>query len=79
VVRWPLDIENAARGLASPAALLRRISSMSSTTDSSAPAHPSTEEKLRALEDQLAHELMEDDARQELRDRVLKLRRRLGL
>jgi hypothetical protein len=33
---------------------------------------------LAALEDQLAHEMMEDEERQELRDRVLALRRRLG-
>jgi hypothetical protein len=31
------------------------------------------------LEDQLAHELMDDVERQELRDRVLALRRKLGL
>jgi predicted nucleic acid-binding Zn finger protein len=31
-----------------------------------------------ALEDQLAHELMEDEERQELRDRILHLRRRLS-
>jgi hypothetical protein len=46
--------------------------------DSSAPAHPSTEEKLQKLEERLAHELLSDEERQELRDRVLKLRRRLG-
>jgi uncharacterized Zn finger protein len=34
---------------------------------------------LAALEDQLSHELMDDEERQELRDRVLRLRRRLGL
>jgi SWIM zinc finger len=33
---------------------------------------------LAALEDQLAHELMDDTERQELRDRVLALRRRLA-
>jgi SWIM zinc finger len=33
---------------------------------------------LAALEDQLAHELMDDEERQELRDRVLKLRWRLS-
>jgi hypothetical protein len=33
---------------------------------------------LTALEDQLAHELMDDEERQELRDRVLRLRRRLA-
>jgi hypothetical protein len=45
--------------------------------DSSAPAHPSTAEKLAKLEERLAHELMDDEERQELRDRVLKLRWRL--
>jgi hypothetical protein len=44
----------------------------------SAPAHPSTAEELRVLEDQLRHELMPDEERQELRARVLRLRRRLG-
>jgi hypothetical protein len=62
------------------------------TKDSSAPAHPSSEDKptkpedlleahyscLERLEDQLAHELLDDEERQELRDRVLRLRRRLG-
>lgn len=33
---------------------------------------------LDALEDQLTHELMPDEERQELRDRVLRLRRRLS-
>jgi hypothetical protein len=33
---------------------------------------------LAALEDQLAHEFVDDEERQELRDRVLVLRRRLG-
>jgi hypothetical protein len=59
---------------------------------SSAPAHPSTAEKLpkpddtieahyaslERLEEKLAHELMDHAERQELRDRVLALRRRLG-
>jgi hypothetical protein len=49
------------------------------TTDSSAPAHPSTAEKLAKLEERLAHELMDDEERQELRDRVLLLRREIGL
>jgi hypothetical protein len=48
------------------------------TTDSSAPAHPSTAEKLAKLEERLAHELMDDEERQELRDRVLLLRQRLS-
>ena len=46
----------------------------------SAPAHPAPEEKhLARLEERLAHELMGDEERQELRDRVIRLRRRLGL
>jgi hypothetical protein len=48
------------------------------TKDSSVPAHTSTAEKLAKLEERLAHELLSDEERQELRDRVLKLRRRLG-
>jgi hypothetical protein len=48
------------------------------TTDSSAPAHPSPEEKrLAKLEARLAHELMDDEGQMELRDQVLALRRRL--
>jgi hypothetical protein len=40
---------------------------------------PSTEEeRLARLEERLRHELMDDEERQELRDRVLALRRRLG-
>jgi hypothetical protein len=46
------------------------------STDSSARAHPSTKEKLAKLEEKLAHELMDDEEFQELRDRVL---RKLGL
>ena len=44
-------------------------------------AHPRTptEEKLAKQEERLVHELMDDEERQELRDRVLALRRRLGL
>ena len=34
---------------------------------------------LTALEESYRHELMDEDERQELRDRVLRLRRRLGL
>jgi hypothetical protein len=56
---------------------------------SSAPAHPSTDEKpddtlqahyacLERLEDRYRHELMDDEERQEIRDRVLALRRRLS-
>jgi hypothetical protein len=62
------------------------------TTDSSAPTHPSTEEKPTKPDDLEAHysclERLEDDLRhadlgieercQELRDRVLRLRRRLS-
>jgi hypothetical protein len=48
------------------------------TTDSSAPAHPSTEEKrLAKLEDRYRHELMADDERMELHDRIARIRRRL--
>jgi hypothetical protein len=61
------------------------------TKDSSAPAHSSTEEKklakpddleahyscLERLEESLAHELLPDEEREELRDRVLRLRRRM--
>jgi len=35
--------------------------------------------QLRSLEERLRHELMDDEERQELRDRVLRLRRRLSL
>jgi hypothetical protein len=45
---------------------------------SSAPAHPFTEEKLAKLEERLAHELMDDEERQELRNRVMGLRRQLS-
>jgi hypothetical protein len=50
------------------------------TKNSTAPTpHPSTqEERLAKLEERLARELMDDEERQELRDRVLALRRRLG-
>lgn len=59
------------------------------TDKSSAPAQPTTDEKpddtieahyacLERLEDRLAHELMDDEERQELRDRILELRRSLG-
>jgi hypothetical protein len=50
------------------------------TKDSSAPAHPSTEEKkLAKLEERLAHELMDDEERLQLKERTLRLRRKLGL
>lgn len=40
--------------------------------------HEPTAEKRAKLEERLAHELMDDEERQELRDRVLALRRRLS-
>jgi hypothetical protein len=63
------------------------------TKKSSASAHLSSGEELpkpddtiethyaslERLEEKLAHALMDDEERQELRDRVLALRRRLGL
>ena len=51
------------------------------TPKSSAPhAHPSTVQKrLAKLEERYRHELLGDEERQELHDRVLHLRRRLGL
>jgi hypothetical protein len=50
------------------------------TLDERLLAHPRTptEEKLAKLEERLAHELMDDEERQELRDRVLALRRHLS-
>jgi len=45
----------------------------------SAPAHRSTKEKVAKLEERLAHELVDDEERQELRDRIVRLRRRLRL
>ena len=59
---------------------------------SSAPAHPSTAEKLpkpddtieahyaslERLEERYRHELLSDEERAELRDRVLRLRRKLS-
>jgi hypothetical protein len=45
---------------------------------SSAPAHPSTEDKrLAKLQERYRHELMDDDERLELRERRLGIRRRL--
>ena len=48
------------------------------TVESSAPAHsPSEREgKLTKLEERLRHELMDDEERQELRDRILRLGQR---
>jgi hypothetical protein len=40
--------------------------------------HEPTAEKLAKLEERLAHELMDDEERQELRECILKLRRRLA-
>ena len=62
------------------------------TDKSSAPAHPSIREKLpkpddtieahyaslERLEEKYRHKLLSDEERQELRDRVLRLRWRLG-
>jgi hypothetical protein len=49
------------------------------TKESSAPAHPSTEEKkLATLEEKYHHEIMDDEERQELRDRILRLRGETG-
>jgi hypothetical protein len=36
------------------------------------------EKRLARLEERLAHEFMPDEERQELRDQVIRLRRRLG-
>jgi hypothetical protein len=41
--------------------------------------HELTAGKLAKLEERLRHELLDDAERQELRDQVLRLRRRLGL
>ncbi len=45
VVPWAVDIEIAAHGLASLAALLRRLSSMSSKESLARPAPPTTEDQ----------------------------------
>jgi len=52
---------------------------MATTDSTSAPAHPPTAEELAKLEERCRHELMDDDERMELRDRILRLRRRLRL
>jgi hypothetical protein len=51
------------------------------TVDERILAHPRTptEEKLAKLEERLAHELMDDEERLELRERIVGLRRRLNL
>jgi hypothetical protein len=55
--------------------------------DTPPPAHPAgaprarrtaEEKRLALLEEQLRHELMDEEERCELRDRVLRLRRKLG-
>jgi hypothetical protein len=59
------------------------------TDKSSAPAQPTTDEKpddtieahyasLERLEEKYRHELLSDEERQELRDQVLRLRRKLA-
>jgi len=40
----------------------------------SAPAHPSPEEKLAKLAEKYQHELMDDEERMELRDRITRLK-----
>jgi hypothetical protein len=46
------------------------------TLESSAPTHLSSDEKrLAQLEERFAHELMNDEERQELRDEIARLRR----
>jgi hypothetical protein len=45
----------------------------------SASAHPSPEEKLARLEERYRHELLDDEERCELLERILRLRRKLGL
>jgi hypothetical protein len=49
------------------------------TAKSSATAHPPTNQKLAKFEERYRHELMDDEERQEIRERILRLRRRLGL
>jgi polyhydroxyalkanoate synthesis regulator phasin len=40
---------------------------------------PAEQDRLEDLEERYRHELMDQDERQELRERILRLRRRLGL
>jgi hypothetical protein len=47
-------------------------------TDSSAPAHPSTKEKLTKLENRYRHELMDADERLVLHERIARIQRRLN-
>ena len=44
-----------------------------------APVDPKDQRRLAVLEDRLRHEILSVDERLELKDRVVKLRRRLGL
>ena len=47
------------------------------TTKSSAPAHPAeTEVRLAKLEERYAHELLPEEERLELRERILRLRKK---
>ena len=43
------------------------------------PFHAARVRELREMEDTLAHELLDVDEREELRDRIIRLRRRLSL
>jgi len=52
---------------------------MATTDSTSAPAHPPTAEELAKLEERFRHELMDADERLELRERIVRLRRRLRL
>lgn len=55
---------------------LRRLDTVDNTILRKSPKKVVAE--LRALEERLAHELMDDEERQELWDRVIALRRHLG-
>jgi CRISPR/Cas system type I-B associated protein Csh2 (Cas7 group RAMP superfamily) len=55
---------------------LRRLDTVDNTILRKSPEKVVAE--LRALEERLAHELMDDEERQELWDRVIALRRHLG-
>jgi hypothetical protein len=58
---------------------LAEVRTVDSTKDS-APAHqPTIAKKLAQLEDKYRHELLSEEERQEVRDRVIRLRRKLGL
>jgi hypothetical protein len=71
-----------------PAALLRRCISMSSNPRIPSAGDPFTvtlpepnaeQRRLSVLVERLAHDLLGDRERQELRDRVIRIRRKLGL